>query len=362
MTLSPGATVGILGGGQLGRMLATAAAELGLAVHIFSPEADPPAADVARSTTIAPYEDAAALAAFAAAVDVVTYEFENVPVSAVRPLGDKVRPCPRALEVAQDRLTEKAFLAECGLPVAPHHAVDSAADVAAAMADFGGNGILKTRRLGYDGKGQVRLAPGADPAAAFAAIGEVPAIVEALVPFTAETSTVLARGLDGSVAAYAAPANVHSEGILRRSTVPGPLGADLEATAARHTAAVAEALGYVGVVALEWFLTDDPERPLIANEMAPRVHNTGHWTQDAAVASQFENHIRAIAGWPLGSTARTADAAMINLIGHDADDWAAHLDNRLAKLHLYGKKDTRPGRKMGHVNLLSRGVDFSRAD
>ncbi len=178
------------------------------------------------------------------------------------------------------------------------------------------------------------------------------------MPFQAETSTVLARGADGRVAAYAAPSNEHSEGILRRSTVPGPLAAGLEAEAQRLTAGVAEALGYVGVLAIEWFVTGDPARPLIANEMAPRVHNTGHWTQDAAVTSQFENHIRAIAGWPLGATTRTADAAMINLIGHDADDWLSHLDTEGAKLHLYGKRDTRPGRKMGHVNLVSRGVDF----
>ncbi|RAH99508.1 5-(carboxyamino)imidazole ribonucleotide synthase [Acuticoccus sediminis] len=358
MILTPGATIGILGGGQLGRMLATAAAELGLSVHIYCPDTDPPAAAVAAGTTIAPYEDAEALARFAAAVDVVTYEFENVPVSAVEGLGDRVRPGPRALEVAQDRLTEKAFLAECGLPVAPHRGVSSPEEIAGALTDLGGVGILKTRRMGYDGKGQVRLVPGVDVARAFASIGEVPAIVEALVPFDAETSTVLARGADGRTAAYTAPANEHSEGILRRSTVPGPLTAGLEAEAQRLTADVAEALGYVGVLAIEWFVTGDPANPLVANEMAPRVHNTGHWTQDAAVTSQFENHIRAIAGWPLGSTARTADAVMLNLIGHDADDWQRHLDTAGAKLHLYGKRDTRPGRKMGHVNVLSRGVDF----
>ncbi|UOM36938.1 5-(carboxyamino)imidazole ribonucleotide synthase [Acuticoccus sp. I52.16.1] len=356
--LTPGATIGVLGGGQLGRMLATAAAELGFTVHIFCPDADPPAAAVAAATTIAAWEDEAALAAFAAAVDVVTYEFENVPVAAVRPLGDKVRPGPLALEVAQDRLAEKAFLAECGLPVAPHRDVASPGDIAAALEALGGHAILKTRRMGYDGKGQVRLTPGADVAAAFTAIGEVPAIVEALVPFQAETSTVLARGADGGIAAYAAPANEHAEGILRRSTVPGPLAAGLEAEAQRLTADVAAALGYVGVMAIEWFVTGETARPLIANEMAPRVHNTGHWTQDAALTSQFENHIRAIAGWPLGATTRTADATMVNLIGHDADDWRAHLDMEGAKLHLYGKRDTRPGRKMGHVNVVRRGVDF----
>lgn len=356
--LAPGATIGILGGGQLGRMLATAAAELGLSVHIFCPDRDPPAAAVAAATTLAPYEDREAVARFAASVDVVTYEFENVPVSAVAPLGDKVRPGPRALEVAQDRLTEKAFLADCGLPVAPHVGVASPAEIADAVAALGGDVILKTRRMGYDGKGQVRLTAADDPVAAYDAIGAVPAIVEQVVPFVAETSTVLARSAGGRRLAYAAPENVHQGGILRRSSVPGPLSAALEGIADGLTGAVAEALDYVGVLAIEWFVTGDEERPLIANEMAPRVHNTGHWTQDAALTSQFENHVRAVAGWPLGATARFADATMINLIGDDVAAWHDHLDTPGAKLHLYGKRDARPGRKMGHVNVLSRGVDF----
>lgn len=360
--LSPGDTVGILGCGQLGRMLALAAARLGLKVHVYGPDADAPAAEVAGRHTRAPYEDAAALAAFARSVDVVTYEFENVPVEPVRALGDIVRPSAAALEVAQDRLAEKAFLSGCGLAVAPHAPVASVADLEAAVAVLGADAILKTRRLGYDGKGQVRLRPGDDLQAAYAAIDGVPAILEALVPFRAETSTVLARAADGSVAAYAAPANLHEGGILRRSTVPGPLSQAQEAEAARLTARVAERLFYVGVLAIEWFVTGDPDRPLVANEIAPRVHNTGHWTEDGALTSQFENHIRAIAGWPLGSPRRLADTTMVNLIGEDVAAWPSHLDAEGARLHLYGKRETRPGRKMGHVNFVGAVVDFAGPD
>lgn len=358
MRLAPGDTLGIIGGGQLGRMLALAAARLGLAVHILDPQPDAPAFAVAARHTVAAYDDSAALAALAAAVDVVTYEFENVPVAPLRAFGDKVRPGVQALEVAQDRLTEKTFLAGCGLPVAPHAAVADAADLARALAAAGGEAILKTRRLGYDGKGQVRIVPGDDPVAALAAIGSAPAILESVVPFRAETSTVLVRAADGTSLAYAMPANHHDGGILRRSCVPGPLDPAREAAAVAMTRAVAERLAYVGVLAIEWFVTDDPACPLVANEMAPRVHNTGHWTQDGAVTSQFENHVRAVAGWPLGSPARIADVVMENLIGADALGWAAHLDNPTARLHLYGKREIRPGRKMGHVNFVSRPVDL----
>ncbi|WP_420394674.1 5-(carboxyamino)imidazole ribonucleotide synthase [Acuticoccus sp.] len=358
--LAPGDAVGILGAGQLGRMLALAAARLGFATHVFSPDEAAPAAEVASRATVAAYDDADALAAFAASVAVMTYEFENVPVTAVRPLGDLVRPGPRALEVAQDRLVEKAFLAACGLAVAPHAPVDDLAGLGAAHATLGPHTILKTRRLGYDGKGQVRVGPHADLAAAFAAIGNVPAILEAAVPFVAETSTVLARGADGSIAAYAHPRNVHEGGILRRSTVPGPLEATAEDGAVRLATAVAERLGYVGVLAIEWFLAEDGA--LIANEMAPRVHNTGHWTEAAALTSQFENHVRAIAGWPLGSTRRTGDATMMNLIGDEVRDWRRHLAVPEARLHLYGKREAREGRKMGHVTVVGQTIAGGSVD
>ncbi|MBJ3778628.1 5-(carboxyamino)imidazole ribonucleotide synthase [Acuticoccus mangrovi] len=359
MILSPGDTIGILGGGQLGRMMAMAAARLGLDCHIYAPDAASPAFSVARHHTVGAYDDAAALAAFAASVKVITYEFENVPVASVEGLSTLVRPAPPALAVAQDRLAEKAFLADCGLPVARHRAVDSAADIADAIAELGAPAILKTRRMGYDGKGQARLTADTDPAAAFDAIGAAPAILEEMIPFTAETSTVLARAADDRTVAYDAPANHHADGILRRSVLPGPLDPTTEAAAAEMVAAVAARLDYVGVLAIEWFVSADPARPLIANEMAPRVHNTGHWTEDGAITSQFENHIRAVAGWPLGATTRLVDITMQNLIGADADDWARHLENPAARLHLYGKGAHRPGRKMGHVNFVGRPVDSS---
>ncbi|XWN32790.1 MAG: 5-(carboxyamino)imidazole ribonucleotide synthase [Devosia sp.] len=355
MILSPGDTIGMLGGGQLGRMMALAAARLGLKVHIFAPPGDTPAADVAAAHTSAAYDDGEALAAFVSAVDVVTYEFENVPVAPLRPHATKVHPSIAALEAAQDRLTEKAFLARSGLPVVRHAPVESAADLADATRHVGLPAILKTRRFGYDGKGQVRLEPGSDLPAAFAAIGEAPALLEAAIPLAGETSTILVRGADGRSLAYDHPLNAHSEGILRRSTLPGPLNAAQEGEARGLTAALAEALSYVGVLTVEWFIDTDGQ--LIANEMAPRVHNTGHWTEDGAVTSQFENHVRAIAGWPLGPVDRKGAIEMHNLIGNDVDAWREHLHNVNARLHLYGKAAARPGRKMGHVNFMPPPVD-----
>jgi 5-(carboxyamino)imidazole ribonucleotide synthase len=359
MILKPGDTVGILGGGQLGRMLCLAAARLGLDTHVLAPERDAPAFRVATRHTSAPYEDESALADLAARCSVITYEFENVPIGPLRGVLHKLRPSRDALAVAQDRLAEKAYLAECGLPVARNVGVDGPRALAEAMDMIGLPAILKTRRFGYDGKGQVRLEAGADPADAWATIGSAPAILEELVPFVAETSIVLARAADGTSVVYDAPANVHEGGILRRSTVPGPLDDALVDRAQAMTRSVADRLGYVGCMAVEWFVTQDPDRPLVANEMAPRVHNTGHWTEDGAITSQFENHIRAIAGWPLGSTRRTCAVEMVNLIGDDADAWLRHLETSAARLHLYGKREVRPGRKMGHVNLIGAPVDFS---
>ena len=353
-----GATIGIVGGGQLGRMLGLAALDLGFRVHVYAPpEADNVAFAIAHQTVAAPYEDAAAMARFAAGVDVLTYEFENVPVAALDGIATAIHPSPQALLKAQDRLTEKAFLAECGLPVGHHIAVSSAADLDAARIEIP-DGILKARRLGYDGKGQARVTPDVASEAAFAAIGAVPAILEARIPFVAETSLVLARALDGSTRAYAMARNVHEAGILRETRFPAPVDAAVAEQAAGWVATLTARLAYVGVIGVEFFVTGDPAAPLIANEMAPRVHNTGHWTMDGADTSQFENHIRAIAGWPLGSTRRTADVTMLNLIGDDIDALPAHLQNPAAMPHVYGKRETRPGRKMGHVNFVADMVDF----
>ncbi len=298
------------------------------------------------------------MAAFAASVDVVTFEFENVPVEALEGVGTPIRPAPAALGAGQDRLTEKAFLERCGLPVAPHADITDAASLDTAREKIP-DGILKARRLGYDGKGQTRVTPGVASVDALAAIGNVPAILETRIPFTAETSVVLVRGADGAVKSYDPALNTHEGGILRRTSFPAPVDDAVAAEAKRLTAGVAETLGYVGVLAVEFFVTDDPEAPLIANEMAPRVHNTGHWTMDGALTGQFENHIRAIAGWPLGDTRRIADVTMLNILGDEIDDLAAHVENPAARCHIYGKRSASPGRKMGHVNFIERTVDFA---
>lgn len=356
--LAPGDRIGILGGGQLGRMIAVAAAELGLGVHVYCPDPDSPAFDVAAAATVGLYEDREALAAFADTVAVVTYEFENVPRETVEALAPRVaiRPSPRALEIAQDRVAEKTFLADLGVPVAPFRAVDDAADLADALAALGTPAILKTRRFGYDGKGQVRIDDAARAAEAFEAIRHAPAILEGAVPFLFETSLLLAVGADGTAAAYDMPANEHRDGILKWSRVPSAVAPETAAAALDHGRRIAAALDYVGVFAVEWFVVADATRPggqaLVANEIAPRVHNSGHWTQDAAATSQFEQHVRAIAGWPLGSPERIAAATMENLIGAEIDGWRGVLAEPGARLHVYGKRSVRPGRKMGHVNRL----------
>ncbi|MBU3077050.1 5-(carboxyamino)imidazole ribonucleotide synthase [Sphingomonas quercus] len=345
--IAPGATIGIVGGGQLGRMLAVAAAQLGYRCHIYAPEETGPAFDVAARWTRGDYADAAALAAFAATVDVVTYEFENLPADALAAL-DGLRPCADALEVAQDRLAEKSFVNALGLVTAPWRPVDSRADLDAAIADLGGPAILKTRRFGYDGKGQARLAGAGDAAAAWAAIGEAPAILEGFVSFEAEYSIILCRGPGGELAFWDAVTNVHQDGILATSTVPPAGIVAAQAPHARAIArAIAERLDYIGVLACEFFAGADGP---VFNEMAPRVHNSGHWTIEGAITSQFENHIRAICGLPLGATGLTAPrVTMRNLIGDEAGQWPAILADPEARLHLYGKGEARPGRKMGHV-------------
>ncbi|WP_309082631.1 5-(carboxyamino)imidazole ribonucleotide synthase [Chelativorans sp.] len=352
--LEPGATIGIIGGGQLGRMLAMAAARLGYHAAILEPDPTCPAAEVARRHMAAPYEDAEALGQLAALSDVVTYEFENVPVGAVRSLVDRVpvNPPPEALEIAQDRFSEKVFLNSLGIATAPFATVDGDSDLAQALARFGGNGVLKTRRLGYDGKGQ-RVFRDANPKAVegtYAAMGGVPLILEGLVAFEKEISVIAARGMDGSVAAYDPAENIHKNGILFSSTVPADIP-PATADAARNAAlSIVTALDYVGVMGVEFFVAEGGA--LLANEIAPRVHNSGHWTEAACAVSQFEQHIRAVAGLPLGATARHCDCVMENLLGAEQDRAAELLAEPDLVLHLYGKAEPRPGRKMGHFTRL----------
>jgi 5-(carboxyamino)imidazole ribonucleotide synthase len=334
-------------------MLAMAAARLGFRIVILEPQADCPAAQVADRQIVAAYDDPAGLAKLAAASDVVTYEFENVPVEAAERLAREVPvyPPPRALEMAQDRLTEKRFLSDCGIQTARYHAIDSQADLEAALTDFGGQGVLKTRRLGYDGKGQ-RVFRSVDDSSAdsYADLGSVPLILESFIPFVREISIIAARSADGMVACYDPAENVHRAGILHTSTLPAKLSVDAGQAARSAAEKLLAALDYVGVIGIEFFVLADGS--LIANEMAPRVHNSGHWTEAACVVSQFEQHIRAVSGLPLGNPARHSDCVMQNLIGDDilsVPDWLKR-DNVL--VHLYGKTEARPGRKMGHVTQL----------
>ncbi|THK36013.1 5-(carboxyamino)imidazole ribonucleotide synthase [Ensifer sp. MPMI2T] len=346
-------TIGIIGGGQLGRMLAMAAARLNFRTVILEPQPDCPAAQVANAQIVAPYDDAHGLDQLAAASDLITYEFENVPVSAAISLAASrpVFPPPKALEVAQDRLVEKRFINDCGIATARFHAIDSQVDLELALADFGGAGVLKTRRLGYDGKGQrVFRSPADDPAGAFAALGQVPLILESFVRFEREISIIAARGPDGSSACFDPAENVHRNGILYTSTVPASVG-PATADAARAAAiAMLDALGYVGVIGVEFFVLADGS--VVANEIAPRVHNSGHWTEAACVVSQFEQHIRAIAGLPLGDPSRHSDCVMQNLIGDDIAEVPGLLAERNVLVHLYGKAEARVGRKMGHFTRL----------
>ncbi|MEL6477380.1 MAG: 5-(carboxyamino)imidazole ribonucleotide synthase [Pseudomonadota bacterium] len=346
--LPPGSSIGILGGGQLGRMLAISAARLGLHCHIYDPAADAPAGEVAAHLTTASYEDKAALRRFGEAVDVITFEFENVPAATLDLLEGlaPIRPNRRALAVSQDRLEEKTFLSGLGLSVAPHAPVASVEELEAAIERFGA-GILKTRRLGYDGKGQVRIGPGEDADAAFVSLGGADAIFEGLVPFDCEISVIAARGLSGETVCFDPGQNSHRDGILRQTRVPAPVSAGLRQDAVLLAARILSALDYVGVLGVELFVAG---QQLVVNEIAPRVHNSGHWTIEACPIDQFQQHIRAVAGWPLGDGQRHSGAIMTNLIGDEVEDWPA-----LAKsggLHLYGKREIRPGRKMGHHTRL----------
>ena len=351
--LPPGSTIGILGGGQLGRMLALAGAQLGLRAHIYCPETTSPAGEVSAAATCAAYEDEDALRVFAACVDAVTYEFENVPARTAEVLSAlvPVRPGPRALEVAQDRLIEKTFLLDLGIATVDFASVPDLDALTVAVQAIGCPSILKTRRFGYDGKGQTRLDRTADAPAAWEAIGRAPAILEGFVDFDAEVSVIVARGPDGTTAAYDPARNKHANHILALSTVPSGLSAAVENEARAIAASIVTALDYAGVMGVEFFVA--PGGRLLVNEIAPRVHNSGHWTMEACVASQFEQHIRAVAGWPLADPVRHSDAVMENLIGTDADRWRDIAAEPGTALHLYGKNEARPGRKMGHVTRLS---------
>ena len=351
--LQPGAVIGILGGGQLGRMLSVAASRLGFRCHVYDPAPAPPAGHVAERVTTAGWEDAAALAAFAASVDAITLEFENIPTAALDVLEPlcPVRPGRRALEISQDRLAEKDFLNALGLRTAPYAAVADAESLEAALGKIGAPAILKTARLGYDGKGQARIMVPGDAPAALAAMAGAPSVLEGFVHFSHEVSVIVARGLSGEVVCYDPGENVHEGGILRTTTVPARLAPGQHMEAVLLAGKIVNALDYVGVMGVELFVTAEG---LVVNEIAPRVHNSGHWTQAGCAVDQFEQHIRAVTGLPLGNGARHADVVMENLIGDEVARLPELLRAPDTSVHLYGKGDARPGRKMGHVNRIIR--------
>ena len=350
--LEPGATIGILGSGQLGRMLALAAARLGFKCHIFAPDRNSPAFDVVRESTRAGYDDEQALARFAESVDVVTYEFENIPAETAAFLAPlvPVLPDPRILATTQDRIAEKDFIASLGIGTAPYAAVATSAELSAALERIGRPAVLKTRRFGYDGKGQAAIAKDAAAEAAWQDVGAQPSILEAFVPFVREVSVVAARAADGTVECFDLTENEHRDHILKVSRVPAAVSDATAQEARRIAETIAHHFDYIGVLAVEMFVLGDGT--LLVNEIAPRVHNSGHWTLDGASVSQFEQHIRAVAGWPLGKPIRKSRVEMTNLIGHEVDDYRKWLTVPGAAVHLYGKIAVRPGRKMGHVTRL----------
>ena len=351
--LPPGSIIGILGGGQLGRMLSLAAARLGLKTHIYSDEPDVPAFDVSAFSTVGSFADEAALSEFASSVDVVTCEFENVPARALEIAGKKapVHPPAKAFAVAQDRLVEKDFMRKLGIQVADYADVHDEQSLRDALTHVQLPAILKTRRFGYDGKGQALVRNEAEALAALTELRGQPALIERLVAFEREISVLVVRGEDGTLKFYDPVENVHQNGILAVSRVPARIHDDCAEEARRIAGKVAEALGHVGVLCVEMFQREEAPR-LLVNEIAPRVHNSGHWTIDACLVSQFENHIRAIAGWPLGGTERHSDAVMTNLIGADVERWRELAAEEGVAVHLYGKAEARPGRKMGHTTRL----------
>jgi 5-(carboxyamino)imidazole ribonucleotide synthase len=353
--LPPGSTIGILGGGQLGRMLSLAASRLGFKTHIYCPDPESPAFHVTDRRSVAAYDDQAALAAFARAVDIVTYEFENIPAETAAVLMQHVpvEPNPSVLDITQDRYTEKSFLRRHGLDVAEFGAVSSIAEIETAAIRLGYPCVLKTRKFGYDGKGQEIIRGRLDIAAAWAAIDGRPAIIESYVPFSREISVIAARGGDGALRSFDIAENKHEDGILRTSTVPAYISEETAHAAQRIGCILADAFRYIGVLAVEMFVVDQGlQAKLLVNEIAPRVHNSGHWTEDACDISQFELHIRAIAGWPLPHPMRHSNVQMTNLLGPELFNFPTFAAESHTILHLYGKSDPRPGRKMGHVNRL----------
>ncbi len=377
--LPPGSLIGILGGGQLGRMMAMAAARLGFRTRIYCDRFDAPSFDVASEHIEARFDDEAALERFAKGLAVVTYEFENIPLGALEAVARHVpvRPGLKALAVAQDRLAEKRFLEELAIPAARYIPIDRAADLETAATSLGFPAYLKARRFGYDGKGQARLDSKGALAAAWNEIGAVPAILEEAIDFACEVSLIACRGRDGAFAAYDLVENHHEKQILRQSRVPARVPPEVGDAAHAIVEKIMVALDYVGTIAVEFFYLGAGDRPalagrqgdarsharapLIVNEIAPRVHNSGHWTLDACLVDQFENHIRAIAGWPLGATWRHSDAVMRNLIGDEVAGWRDLAGDGALALHLYGKRESRPGRKMGHVTRLLGGSSDSDA-
>ena len=351
--LAPGSTIGILGGGQLGRMAVLAAARLGYRCHVYCQQNDAPAAQVAARTTVAAFDDEAALRVFAETVDVATFEFENIPVASVEAVQQwvSVRPSASVLAIAQDRCAEKSFLVDIGVDTAAFACVNDAGALAAALAGLGRPSVLKTARMGYDGKGQVLIAADTDVARAWADVAGAPSVIERFVTFEREISVIAARARDGGMAAYDPVENQHEHHILRRTLAPAPIPAELADEAQALALRIAEAIGLVGLLAVEMFVTDDGR--LVVNELAPRPHNSGHWTIDACDVSQFEQLVRAVCGLPLGSPTRRWNAEMINLIGDEVEQWPAYMADPSARLHLYGKASARPGRKMGHVTWLS---------
>jgi 5-(carboxyamino)imidazole ribonucleotide synthase len=354
--LKPGDTIGILGGGQLGRMLAMAAARLGLKCQVFSPDPDSPAFDVVLNATCAEYADVERLELFASDVDVVTYEFENVPAATAMVLAARkpVLPAYKILETTQDRLIEKDFVTRLGIGTAAYADVSSAESLRAAIAKIGLPAVLKTRRFGYDGKGQAMIRNGDDVARVWKELGTKSAILEAFVPFEREISVVAARSADGEVECFDVTENEHRDHILKVSRAPADIPDTLAAQARAVAEKIAGALDYVGVLAVEMFVVRDKDgAKVLVNEIAPRVHNSGHWTLDGASISQFEQHISAIAGWPLGNPVRHGPVTMTNLIGNEVNDYEQWLTVPGAPVHLYGKGSARPGRKMGHVTQVA---------
>ncbi len=354
--LNPGDTIGIIGGGQLGRMLAMAAAKLGLKTIILEPGKDCPASEVAVQTICAPYDDPAALKELVKSCKVITWEFENIPLDAVNFLKENtlLRPNPLALEKSQDRLTEKQFINDLGIATAPYYRVDTIEDIKQGLDRFGSDAILKTRRFGYDGKGQSRLskqAKSADISAAFDALGRNPSILEGFVTFSREISIIVGRSTNGDIRCYDPAENAHTNGILHTSTLPANITPETRNAAVRIAEKIVTALDYIGVMGVEFFVT--PTGDLIVNEIAPRVHNSGHWTEAACAASQFEQHVRAVSGWPLADPTRHSDCVMENLIGDDVNKMPQLLTLPDVSIHLYGKAESRAGRKMGHFTQLS---------